>query len=232
MQHQTVLNILLVAIASPLYHLCMAQNIKVVEKTKIYRQEIKKDSNNRMLELKNSIPAIVYDLRYATVENFTGKQLYTQSNYTYLRMPVVKALHKAEKMLKEKGLGFKIFDAYRPYSVTKKMWDLIGDERYVANPKNGSGHNRGLSVDLTLIDLVTGIELDMGTSFDNFTDTAHHAFTALSKNVLDNRQLLKQVMEQQGFKALSTEWWHYSWPNDKGYSVLNLSFSQLKRHSR
>lgn len=232
MQHQTIIAILLLATASSLSHLCMAQNIKVVEKTKIYRQEIKKDSAYRMLELKNTMPGIVYDLRYATKENFTGTQLYTQSRHTYLRAPVAKALREAQKSLIEKGLGFKIFDAYRPYSVTKQMWDLIGDERYVANPANGSGHNRGLSVDLTLIELSTGKELDMGTSFDNFTDTAHHAFTALQKKVLENRKLLKAVMENAGFKALDTEWWHYSWPNDKGYPVLNLSFGQLKKHSR
>src|SRR5437867_1601617 len=81
--------------------------------------------------------------------------------------------------LNEKGLGLKIFDAYRPYSVTVKFWELIKDERYVANPSKGSGHNRGIAVDLTIIHLKTNEELNMGTGFDNFTDTAHQAFVNL-----------------------------------------------------
>ena len=108
------------------------------------------------------------------------------------------------------------------------MWDLIKDERYVANPSKGSGHNRGLSVDLTIITLNTGQELDMGTGFDHFSDTAHQDFTSLAGQVLKNRKLLKETMEKYGFKALSTEWWHYSWTNDRNYAVLDIDFKKLK----
>ncbi|HRF25637.1 MAG TPA: M15 family metallopeptidase, partial [Chitinophagaceae bacterium] len=103
------------------------------------------------------------------------------------------------------------------------------DERYVANPANGSGHNRGTSLDLTIIYLENGQELNMGTGFDNFTDTAHHSFTNLPESILQNRMLLKSLMEQNGFKALETEWWHYSLPNSKQYELLNLSFKKLSR---
>lgn len=127
------------------------------------------------------------------------------------------------------GLGLKIFDAYRPYAVTEKFWELVHDERYVANPANGSGHNRGTSLDLTIIYLENGQELNMGTGFDNFTDTAHHSFTNLPESILQNRMLLKSLMEQNGFKALETEWWHYSLPNSKQYELLNLSFKKLSR---
>jgi D-alanyl-D-alanine dipeptidase len=232
MQFQTFITCVLLATAILLSHLCVAQNIKVVEKTKIYRQEIKKDSTNKMVELKSRMPSLLYDLRYFTTSNFTGEQLYTQNKTTFLRLPVANALERVNQQLLQKGLTIKIFDAYRPYSVTKKMWELIKDERYVANPAKGSGHNRGLSVDLTLIHLHTGKELDMGTAFDNFTDTAHHGFTNLSIEVLENRKLLKAVMEAQGFRALETEWWHYSWPNDKGYTIMDLSFKQLQKYSR
>ena len=131
--------------------------------------------------------------------------------------------------LNEMGLGLKIFDAYRPYAVTEKFWELVHDERYVANPANGSGHNRGTSLDLTIIYLENGQELNMGTDFDNFTDTAHHSFTNLPESILQNRMLLKSLMEQNGFKALETEWWHYSLPNSKQYELLNLSFKKLSR---
>lgn len=181
-----------------------------------------------MTELHSLMPGIVYDLRYSTTNNFTGKKLYNQDKYTFLRRPVAEALKKVLEELKQLGYGLKVFDAYRPYSATKKMWELIKDERYVANPAKGSGHNRGISVDLTLIHLSTGNDVNMGTGFDNFTDTAHHAFTHLPDSVLRHRKLLRQTMEKHGFRALETEWWHYSWPNTKAYDVMDLDFRKLK----
>jgi zinc D-Ala-D-Ala dipeptidase len=129
--------------------------------------------------------------------------------------------------LNARGYGLKVFDAYRPYGVTIQFWELIKDERYVANPVRGSGHNRGLAVDCTIIDLKTHRELDMGTGFDNFSDTAHHSFTALPPVVLEHRKLLQDVMEKHGFNKLETEWWHFFWNNDRGYEVLDIPFSEL-----
>ena len=101
------------------------------------------------------------------------------------------------------------------------------DERYVANPANGSGHNRGIAVDLTIIDLKTGKELNMGTGFDNFTDSAHHSFTNLPKEILQNRNLLKTTMEKYGFKLFETEWWHYFLADGDKYEVLDIDFKKL-----
>src|SRR4030095_17233680 len=106
-------------------------------------------------------------------------------------MQPAEALKKVQDDLAEKGYSLKIFDAYRPYRALKKMWDLVHDERYVANPSKGSGHNRGLSVDLTIVELKTGKELEMGTGFDNFTDSANHTFSNLPPEILQNRRLLK-----------------------------------------
>ncbi len=206
------------------------QNIKVIDKIKIYRQQVLMDSNYKMVELRCYIPALKYDLRYATTNNFTKQVLYKQADKTFLRLPVAQALYKVQMELSKLGIGLKVFDAYRPYSVTKKMWELIKDERYVANPAKGSGHNRGLSIDVTLIYLATGKELDMGTGFDAFTDTAHHSFKNLPEAVLQNRQLLKSTMAAHGFAALETEWWHYSWPNTANYEVLNIPFKKLIRN--
>jgi D-alanyl-D-alanine dipeptidase len=205
-----------------------AQDLVVIKKKKAYEKDWKSDFNHQMVELKSLDPTFIYDLAYASTNNFTRQRLYNQVKYTFLRMPTAQALLKVQKHLLPLGYGLKIYDAYRPYSVTKKMWDLIQDERYVANPAKGSGHNRGLSVDLTIVDLKTSMELDMGTGFDNFTDTAHHDFKDLPSKVLENRLLLKQVMEQHGFRALSTEWWHYSWPNDRNYNLLDLDFKKLR----
>ncbi|MFL5811797.1 MAG: M15 family metallopeptidase [Flavisolibacter sp.] len=180
-----------------------------------------------MIEIKSLVTGVEYDLRYATSNNFTKKQLYRSGKQSFMRLPAARGLQKVQEELNNKGYGLKIFDAYRPYSVTEKMWDLIHDERYVANPAKGSGHNRGISVDLTIVDIKTHRELDMGTGFDNFTDSAHHDFKDFSSFVLRNRMLLKEIMERNGFKALDTEWWHYSWPNDRNYQVLDIAFKEL-----
>lgn len=184
-----------------------------------------------MVELRTAMPALLYDLRYATGNNFTGKTLYKSGKQTYLRLPVATALASIQADLESQGLGLKIFDAYRPFRVTKKMWALIGDERYVANPAKGSGHNRGTSVDVTIVRLSTGEELDMGTGFDNFTDTAHHGFAHLSPDARRNRNILRTAMERHGFIALETEWWHYTWSQARQYDPLDLTFRQLHRLS-
>jgi D-alanyl-D-alanine dipeptidase len=206
-----------------------SQNIKVISKTTIHRQQVLKDSNNRMVELRTAMPTLVYDLRYATRNNFTGKTLYKSGRQTYLRRPVATALARVHAALATQNLGLKIYDAYRPFRVTKKMWELIGDERYVANPAKGSGHNRGTSVDVTIIQLSTGKELDMGTGFDAFNDTAHHGFAHLPPEVLRNRSILRAAMEAHGFTALETEWWHYSWFQAQQFDPLDLTFQELYR---
>lgn len=215
-------------LAMSLYNCCVAQNIKVIKRSKTLEQQVTTDSNYKMVELQSLIPFIKYDIRYATTNNFTNQKLYSSGKTAFLRLPVANALLAIQNEMVKLNYSIKIFDAYRPYRVTKKMWELIKDERYVANPAKGSGHNRGLSVDLTIIDKKTGQELDMGTGYDNFTDTAHHGFTRLSNTVLQNRQLLKNTMEKWGFKALETEWWHYSWPNDRHYDVLDIKQKKLK----
>lgn len=200
----------------------------VTKKLQKYYKQVKDDSTKRMVELKNIISGLQYDLRYASTENFMKRLMYpSTTSQTYLRLPAALALQKVQQELNSTGLGLKIFDAYRPYSVTEKFWELVRDERYVANPAKGSGHNRGIAVDLTIISLKTGKELDMGTGFDNFTDTAHHSFASLSADVLQNRKLLRSIMEKYGFKALETEWWHYSLPDWNKFELLDIPFVQL-----
>ncbi|HUP10711.1 MAG TPA: M15 family metallopeptidase [Niastella sp.] len=202
--------------------------VPVIAKLTEYQLSVHDDSAKCMVELHTLAPGIVYDLRYATINNFMHRQMYVPATrYTFLRLPAARALAAVQKELNSQGYGLKIYDAYRPYSVTISFWELVKDERYVANPKNGSGHNRGLAVDLTSIDLKSGRELEMGTGFDNFSDTAHHSFTALSPAAVKNRTLLKETMERHGFKKLETEWWHFFWSNDRGYEVLDLPFAEL-----
>jgi len=185
-----------------------------------------------MVDLKSAIPSLVMDLRYAGINNFMKERLYPPITTTWLRKTAVDSLAKVQKQLLKMGLGLKIFDAYRPYSVTEKMWEPVQDDRYAADPKKGSGHNRGIAVDLTIINLKNGSELNMGTGFDNFTDSAHHAFTNLPEEVLQNRLLLKKIMEEHGFKALDTEWWHYFLPDTSSYELMDISFKALEKKNK
>lgn len=201
----------------------------VINKVGDYYHSVATDSLKKLINISNIIPEIKLDLRYNTTNNFTHQKIYHKATTTFLRLPAVNALAKVEKELAEKGLGLKIWDAYRPYAATEFMWELVKDDRYAANPAKGSGHNRGIAVDLTIINKNTGEELTMGTGFDNFSDTAHHDFKPLPETVLNNRKLLRAVMEKYGFKALETEWWHYYWADGKEYEVMNLSFKELKK---
>lgn len=195
-----------------------------------YNNLVKVDSMNAMVDLRSHIPNIVYELRYATTNNFMHKRMYPKkTRSTFLRLPATLALQNVQKELNKMGLGLKIWDAYRPYSVTVDFWELVHDDRYVADPRKGSGHNRGIAVDCTLIDLASGKELNMGTDYDNFSDTAHHSFEKLPITVISNRQLLRKIMEGNGFVAFETEWWHYSLSGGGRFGLMDLSFRELRR---
>jgi zinc D-Ala-D-Ala dipeptidase len=204
--------------------------LTVIRSLSAYLQTVKNDSNQRMVNVQELNPGISLDLRYASMNNFMHRIMYPeQPNYTFLRLPAARALSGVENELNRQGLGLKIYDAYRPYFVTEKFWELVHDDRYVADPKKGSGHNRGIAVDLTIIDLNTKKELKMPTGFDNFTDSAHHDFVNLPGEVLLNRKLLKETMEKFGFVEFPTEWWHYSLPNPENYQVMDLPFGTLAK---
>jgi D-alanyl-D-alanine dipeptidase len=138
-------------------------------------------------------------------------------------------LTKVAIELEKTGMGILVWDAYRPHAATVKFWKLIHDERYVANPAKGSGHNRGIAIDMILYKLSSGDMIEMPTGFDNFSDTAHHDFMQLNKEKINNRSILKTIMEKNGFQSFQTEWWHYSWPNNKEYKVLNVPFKKIKK---
>jgi zinc D-Ala-D-Ala dipeptidase len=209
---------------------CFAQ-LQVITTMEQYNKLVLDDSANIMVNIKEPVLGLVFDLKYATKKNFTKTKLYPKVKTSYLRRDAAMAFFNAALEARTMGYCIKIFDAYRPYSVTQKMWDLIKDERYVANPANGSGHNKGTTVDITLVDAETGAELNMGTAFDDFTEAASHGYKNLSESVKKNRTALKSLMEKHGFKAFESEWWHYSFISNKSFAVLDLSFKDLKKAS-
>ncbi|MCJ7467432.1 MAG: M15 family metallopeptidase, partial [Maribacter sp.] len=149
-----------------------------------------------------------YDLRYATTNNFLKSKVYDCPE-CYTRVKTAKALIEANEEFKKKGVRIKFFDCYRPNSVQYKMWAIVPNPQYVADPVKGSIHNKGVAVDITLVTL-DGKELDMGTDFDFFGRAAYHDNEDLPREILENRKLLKETMERHGFWSIRTEWWHYN----------------------
>ncbi|CAN5432350.1 M15 family metallopeptidase [soil metagenome] len=177
------------------------------------------DADTIMVRIRDLVPEILADVKYATSDNFTHKVLY-RSNELYARRAMALRLADAQRMLQAHGLQLKVFDAYRPLSVQRLMWSLVPDERYVANPAKGSRHNRGAAVDLTLCD-ATGKELDLGSGYDEFTDRAHMNYNGCTPEQRSNRSLLHDVMKEAGFTVLDTEWWHYDLDGWERFGILN-----------
>ena len=187
-------------------------------------------TQHELVDVASIIPDVKLDIRYATTNNFTSKQVYPTiaAQHCFLQKPAAIALAQVQKELAQHGLGLKIFDAYRPHRVQFIFWDLVPDERYVADPKKGSRHNRGCAVDLTLVKF-DGTELAMPTEFDDFTEKALATYTGQNKEIAANLALLQNVMTKYGFNVFSTEWWHFDYKGWEKYPVLDISFEELLR---
>ena len=179
-------------------------------------------NDTTFVNLKNYSQDFVYDMKYATEDNFLKSKVYDCSE-CYLRYKTVKALILANQRFMKKGFKIKLFDCYRPLDIQKKMWAIVSDPQYVANPSKGSIHNRGGAVDITLVDF-DGKELDMGTSFDFFGKEASHGFRGLSKEIMNNRNLLKKIMIKEHFNSFDSEWWHYNLKAGLNDSVSNFKW--------
>ncbi|WP_276390901.1 M15 family metallopeptidase [Eudoraea chungangensis] len=161
-----------------------------------------------------------YDLRYATTNNFLKAKVYPCGE-CYTRVKTAKALISANKEFIEHGFRIKFFDCYRPNAVQYKMWELVPNPQYVANPVKGSIHNKGGAVDISLVGL-KGEFVDMGTDFDYFGKRAYHDNTNLPEAILENRKLLKEIMEKYGFWSIRTEWWHYNLQGSSKDPIANF----------
>jgi D-alanyl-D-alanine dipeptidase len=185
------------------------------------KPQIIKDTS--FVNLKDYSQDFVYDMKYATADNFLKAKVYDCAE-CYLRLKTVLALIAANKKFLKKGYRIKIFDCYRPLDIQKKMWAIVSNPKYVANPAKGSIHNRGGAVDITLVDL-QGAELEMGTSFDFFGEKAAHNYKKLSNKIKNNRKLLKSVMESSGFSPFDSEWWHYNLKSGLKDNVSNVKWN-------
>ena len=205
--------------------------LAVVPSIEIYRSVVQEAPEHKLVDLETAVPGVRLDIRYATTDNFMKRQLYPVAR-AYLRRPAAEALAAIQQELAARGLGLKVFDGYRPYRVTEAMWEPIQNPDFVADPKEGSKHNRGCAVDLTVVDAKTGAELSMPTPYDDFTPRAAYAFTDLPADVLEHRTLLRDVMERHGFEAIDSEWWHFDFKGWDQYELLDLPLESVDEANR
>jgi D-alanyl-D-alanine dipeptidase len=181
-----------------------------------------------LVELAALDPTIKLDIRYASTNNFLSEPMYSQAR-AFLQRPAAEAVTHANRALNKLGFGLLIHDAYRPWYVTKMFWDATPlDKRiFVANPKEGSRHNRGCAVDLSLYDLATGKPIEMVGVYDEMSERSYPGYPGGTSLQRWHRDLLRSAMEQQGFEVYEFEWWHFDYKDWRRYPILNLTFDQI-----
>jgi zinc D-Ala-D-Ala dipeptidase len=181
-----------------------------------------------LVELVKLDPTIKLDIRYATTNDFLSTPVYTQAR-AFLERPAAEALVAANRELRGQGYGLIIHDGYRPWYVTKIFWDATPDDKkkFVANPAEGSKHNRGCAVDLSLYDLKTGEEVQMPSGYDEMTDRAYADYPGGTADERARRAVLREAMEKQGFAVIPDEWWHFDYKDWKLYPIINVKFEDL-----
>jgi D-alanyl-D-alanine dipeptidase len=181
-----------------------------------------------LVELTDLEPAIRLDLRYATANNFVGRPLYTVAR-AFLQRPAAEALVRAHRRLAEHGYGLLVFDAYRPWSVTRLFWEVTpkAQKAFVADPRKGSKHNRGAAVDVTLYRLADGAPVPMPTEFDDFSERAHPDWPGGTPEQRAARDLLRRTLEAEGFTVEPNEWWHFNHRGWQDYPILDLALGEL-----
>lgn len=185
-----------------------------------------------LVELVKIDRTIKLDIRYATSNNFLGRPVYKQAR-AFLQRPAAEALVRVNRALRKKGYGLIVHDGYRPWSVTKTFWDATPADKkvFVADPAQGSRHNRGCAVDLSLFALKTGMVVVMPSDYDEMSERSHINYTGGTDEQRRLRDLLRSAMEAEGFAVYEPEWWHFDYKDWKEYPILNIPFSGIGRLS-
>jgi len=182
-----------------------------------------------LVELIKIDSSLRLDIRYATSNNLAGRPVYSEAR-AFLQRPTAEALVRANKELNQLGYRLLIFDGYRPWSITKLFWDITPQDKkqFVANPKDGSRHNRGCAVDLSLVDMSTGKEVQMPGEYDEMTERSYPNYQGGTEDQRRMRDLLRSKMEANGFTVYEFEWWHFDYKDWKNYRIENIQFSEIK----
>lgn len=210
------------------------QAVRPVEELR--REAVKKsppvESGKRKAELVDlqTLPVKLHlDIRYATSNNFMGAPMYSQAR-AFLQKPAAEALARAAADLEKQGFGLLIHDAYRPWYVTWMFWEATPTKqrKFVANPAEGSRHNRGCAVDLSMYDLATGKPVNMVSVYDEMTDRAYPDYAGGTSLARWQRAVLREAMEKQGFTVNVSEWWHFDYKDWKQYPIGTARFEDLR----
>jgi zinc D-Ala-D-Ala dipeptidase len=182
-----------------------------------------------LVELTTLDPTIKLDIRYATTRNLLGTPVYSQAR-AFMQRPAAEALVRVQRSLATEGYGLMVYDAYRPWYVTKIFWDALPANlhKFVADPAQGSRHNRGCAVDLTLYELSTGRTVSMPSLYDETTERAYPSYTGGTAEQRRLRDLLRRHMEAEGFSVYEFEWWHFDYRDWKAYAIQNVRFEDLR----
>lgn len=208
-----------------------AYGLPVVNQVQLYETIVRANPDNALVDLRGYIPHAKYDIRYAGSNNLIGRPLYPAPDI-FLRKPAALALREAAKQLKKQGLGLLFHDGYRPYEITVVFYETIKDTTFVADPRKGSRHNRGMAVDLSLYDLKTGQELSMPSEYDETTPRAFHDYMDTDAASIAHRNLLKETMLKVGFEIYPWEWWHYDfkgWQSCYTYDIWHAAIREANQ---
>jgi D-alanyl-D-alanine dipeptidase len=183
---------------------------------------------SELVELTTLDPTLELDIRYATARNFLSTPLYSQAR-AFMQRPAAEALARVQRALAAEGYGLLVHDAYRPWYVTKLFWDATPADKhnFVADPAEGSRHNRGCAVDLTLYDLKTGRAVEMPSLYDEMSERAYPSYAGGTVEQRRLRDLLRRHMEAEGFAVYEYEWWHFDYRDWKSYAIQNVAFEAL-----
>jgi D-alanyl-D-alanine dipeptidase len=185
-----------------------------------------------LVELIKLDPSIKLDIHYASANNFLGVPVYGEAR-AFLERPAAEAVVRINRRLHAQGYGLLIFDGYRPWYITRIFWDATRPQEhpYLADPAEGSRHNRGCAVDLTIYDLKTGQPVSMPSTYDDFSERAQPGYPGGTADERAHREFLRKTMEGEGFTVYPTEWWHFDYREWRKYPILNVPFSEIRAQS-
>ena len=204
-----------------LFSCVSAQNAPPVEENK---------REAELIELTKLSKTIKLDIKYATADNFVGRAVYPEAR-AFLQRPAAEALIRVHKLLKKQHLGIIIYDAYRPWAITKLFWEVVREDqrKFVADPAKGSKHNRGCAIDIGIYDRKTGKAIPMPSGYDEFTERASPDYAGGTDEERANRDKLRKMMEAEGFTVNANEWWHFDFNGWQDYAIYDIPFSEIGR---
>ncbi|QMW00516.1 M15 family metallopeptidase [Spirosoma foliorum] len=205
--------------------------LPVVNDVNIYKKIVAADPANELVDMRQILPQAQFDVTYADTTNFLKRKLYPTAD-VFMRKPAALAIRQASENLKKQGYGLLLFDGYRPYAITVLFYEEHGDTTFVADPRKGSKHNRGMAIDLSLFDLKTGKRLSMPSGYDESTPRAYHSYMDSDSASLAHRAILRSAMEKVGFSIFPWEWWHYDFKGWESCFTYDLSHETIRKANK